>query len=117
MNIRSSEQAKRTDIPAKVKMAVWNRDRGRCVVCSDPNAMPNAHFISRAHGGQGIEQNIVTLCRKCHHEFDNGIDREYYRERIEKYLLGKYPNWNKESVVFKNKWINGNSYDTTSEKK
>lgn len=117
MNIRSSKQSKACDISANVKAAVWERDRHRCIICADTNAMPNAHFISRAKGGKGIEENIVTLCRKCHHEFDNGNDREYYRRRIETYIKSKYPDWEKGKVVYQNRWINGNYYDTTSQKK
>lgn len=78
--------------------------------------MPNAHFISRAKGGLGIPENIVTLCRACHHEFDNGIDREYYCDRIERYLKKIYPDWNREKVVFKNRWTNGQSYADSSPK-
>jgi len=69
--------------------------------------MPNSHYLPRSHGGLGIPENIVTLCRKCHYEYDHGIDREYYGKQIEKYLRGKYQNWNREKVVYKNKWISG----------
>lgn len=118
MNTRSSQQAKACDISAKVKSIVWERDHHRCIICADTNAMPNAHVVSRAKGGQGIEENIVTLCRRCHHEFDNGVDREYYRAKIEAYLKAKYPEWKKERMVYQNKWTtNGNYYDTTSLKK
>lgn len=53
-----SKRSKATDIPQKVKQAVWERDGGRCVVCGCcRNVMPNAHFISRSKGGLGIEEN------------------------------------------------------------
>lgn len=117
MNIRSSKQAKTCDISIKTKSIVWERDHHRCIICADPNAMPNAHFISRAKGGQGTEENIVTLCRRCHHEFDNGVDREYYKSKVETYLKSKYPNWDKERLVYQNRWANGNYYDITSQKK
>ena len=38
--------------------------------------MPNAHYISRAHGGLGIEENIVTLCLDCHNNYDNGRSKQ-----------------------------------------
>lgn len=116
MNTRSSFQAKACDIPAKVKNEVWERDKHRCIICADTNAMPNSHFISRAKGGLGIPENIVTLCRKCHFDFDNGVDREYYRERIERYLKKMYPDWNREKVVFKNRWTNGLPCEDSSPK-
>ena len=84
----------------KVKQTVWARDKGRCILCQDNRAMPNAHYISRAHAGQGIETNIVTLCMRCHHEYDNGVDREYIRTKIESYLKSKYPNWKKEDQIY-----------------
>ena len=69
-----SKRTKATDIPQKVKQAVWERDGGRCVVCGCcRNVMPNAHFIPRSKGGLGIEENIVTLCtnlteNQCHYK-------------------------------------------------
>lgn len=113
MKARSSVQSKACDISAKVKATVWERDKHRCIICADPNAMPNAHAVSRAHGGLGIPENIVTLCRKCHREYDHGIDREYYGQLIERYLKRQYPNWKKESVIY-SKWTNGNCFGSLS---
>ncbi len=114
MKNRSSKQAKACDISAKTKAIVWERDKHRCIICADPNAMPNAHaLLSRAHGGLGIPENIVTLCRKCHHEYDHGIDREYYRTLIGRYLKKHYPDWDEEKVKY-NKWTNGNCFGSRS---
>ena len=104
-----SKRSKATDIPMSVKKTVWKRDKGRCVVCGNNyNVMPNAHYISRAKGGLGIEENIVTLCtnfteNKCHDRYDNGTDEEKRKigEKIEKYLKEKYPNWDKEKLIYK----------------
>ena len=104
-----TKRSKATDIPMSVKEAVWQRDGGRCVVCGNNyNVMPNAHFISRAKGGLGIEQNIVTLCttltkNKCHHRYDNGTREEHERigAVIERYLKMKYPDWKKDDLVYK----------------
>ena len=101
--------SKACDISQKVKQIVWERDKGRCVVCGNTqNVMPNAHFISRAKGGLGIEQNIVTLCTnfttcKCHFRFDNGTaeERKEIGLKIETYLKSKYPDWNKENLVYR----------------
>ncbi len=103
------KRSKATDIPQKVKKAVWERDGGRCVVCGcSYNVMPNAHFISRARGGLGVEKNIVTLCteltpNKCHHKYDFGTreEREVIEKQIEKYLKSKYPNWNKDDLIYR----------------
>lgn len=104
-----TKRSKATDISMSVKQKVWERDGGRCVVCGNNyNVMPNAHFISRSKGGLGIEQNIVTLCtgltkNKCHHKFDNGTGEEQkiIGEKIEQYLKSKYPDWNKNDLIYK----------------
>jgi 5-methylcytosine-specific restriction endonuclease McrA len=104
-----SKRAKATDIPKRVKEIVWERDGHKCVVCHNScNVMPNAHYISRAKGGLGIEQNIVTLCTRltdndCHFKFDNGTaeERERIGNIIKEYLQSKYENWNEEDLKFK----------------
>ena len=99
-----SERSKACDIPRSVKNAVWARDHLRCILCGSPNAMPNAHFISRAEGGLGIEQNIVTLCGECHDEYDHTAKKTVIREEIRNYLKGKYgEKWNEKDLTFKRK--------------
>lgn len=87
------------DVPKYVKFKVFNRDNESCVICGN-RGLPNAHFISRAKGGLGREENIVTLCPNCHHDYDNGDKREEYGKRIEEYLRSKYPDWDKEKLVY-----------------
>lgn len=89
-NNLTSKRAKACDISEKTKRAVFERDKGRCVVCGNSyNVMPNAHIVPRSAGGLGIETNIVTLCsnmtkNKCHYKYDFGSREE--RERIEKII-------------------------------
>lgn len=99
-----SNRTKATDIPMSVKKTVWERDNHHCIICGNPYAMPNAHFISRSHGGLGIEENIVTLCQNCHHNFDNGKSKELkesIKHNIEAYLKEFYPNWSIDSLIYK----------------
>lgn len=103
-----SRRSKATDIPQSVKEKVWERDNHRCVVCGSPIAMPNAHYISRAKGGLGIEENIVTLCTEfspnhCHRTYDFGTkkEREEIGNIIENYLKTKYPDWDKSKLIYK----------------
>lgn len=104
-----SKRAKATDIPYFVKEKVWERDKGMCVVCGNRlNVMPNAHILSRAHGGLGIETNVVTLCtnftpNKCHYKFDNGTkeEREELLKIITRYMKSKYDNWNIKDQQYK----------------
>lgn len=98
---KKSKRAKACDITQAVKQRVWERDGERCIICGSPTAMPNAHYISRAHGGLGIEQNIVTLCQNCHHAYDNTPRRPVYREYIKRYLQGVYgAEWNEDDLVY-----------------
>ena len=100
-----SKKSKATDIPYKVKEKVWERDNYSCIYCGKTgySVMPNAHFISRANNGLGIEQNIVTLCLECHNNFDHGCKeiRSKYRQFIRNYLKSKYENWNEDSLIYK----------------
>ena len=61
-----------------------------------------------------VEENIVTLCDKCHYAFDEGLfmdrlrpfgfnSREDIRTYIIDYLKGFYPDWSEEKVRYK-KW-------------
>jgi 5-methylcytosine-specific restriction endonuclease McrA len=62
--------------------------------------MPNAHYISRAKSGLGIPENIVTLCQKCHHDFDNTIKREELRGYIRAYLDIHYPDFSDARRIY-----------------
>ncbi len=98
-----SKRSKACDISKAVKDRVWERDNHCCIVCGSPYAMPNAHFIRRSKSGQGIEQNIVTLCHNCHHQCDNGTGEQQamYKAKIKEYLISKYPDWNEEDLIYR----------------
>ena len=98
-----TKRAKACDISQKVKEAVWERDSHRCIICHSNRAMPNSHFIRRSQGGLGIEENIVTMCGRCHSMYDQYIDRENMEAYIENYLRSHYPDWDREKLVYK-KW-------------
>lgn len=95
------KRSKATDISHKVKKIVWERDNHRCIICGFNQAMPNAHYISRAQGGLGIEENIVTLCNACHNYYDNSTQRPIYKRIIKGYLQSKYVGWNEEDLYYK----------------
>lgn len=105
-----SKRSKKTDIPMKVKKKVYERDGGICVVCRVKIGQPNMHYISRQNGGLGIEENVVTGCIDCHHDYDNGSRKKEIGNIIKKYLKSIYgDSWNEEKLVFK-KW-KGFKYD------
>lgn len=105
-------RSKYCDIPQSVKQKVFERDGGRCVICGNVyNVMPNAHILSRAKGGLGVEENIITLCtlmtpNQCHHKFDNGTKKEKEKmlKIITRYMKSIYgEEWNIENQKYK-KW-------------
>ena len=109
-----STRTKATDIPHAVKEAVWERDNFSCIYCGNTGygVLPSCHWISRAKGGLGIEQNIVTLCQQCHYNYDfgNAEQRSIYRHFIRNYLSEKYEDWCEEDLVYeKNMITNTNS--------
>ena len=97
-----SKRSKACSIPPAVKRAVWERD-GHCSILSGkyvPIDCACCHFVSRARGGLGIEQNIVTLTADEHSEFDNGRTTKILRERIRAYLISKYPDWDEANLRY-----------------
>lgn len=98
----SSKRAKACAISQKTKKAVYERDNGLCVVCGK-RGLPEAHYIPRSHGGLGIEQNIVTLCRECHHLFDFGTagQMEFIGGLVREHLKRCYPDWNEDDLIYK----------------
>ena len=98
-----SKRTKALEIPTKVKRAVYDRDGRCCVWCGSPYGLPEAHFIPRAKSGLGIEQNVLTLCRRCHRRYDFGSSAEREEMRIEfvKHLKGKYPDWDEGNLVYR----------------
>lgn len=99
-----SKRSRACDISQEVKRKVWERDHHHCIYCGSPYAMPNAHYIARSHGGLGIEENVVTLCMKCHHNYDNGKDlrlKQTIKHKIEAHLASKYANWYNLSLKYK----------------
>lgn len=99
------KRTKSLDIPAEVKKAVALRDsfdgHPCCILCGSPNAAPNAHYIPRSQGGLGIEENIVTLCLRCHTMYDQTDQRPIYGQAIKQYLMQKYPDWDETKLYYK----------------
>lgn len=52
-------------IPTAVKLAVWKRDRGRCVMCGSTDELHFDHIIPFSKGGTSLEaKNIQLLCAR-----------------------------------------------------
>lgn len=93
------KETKATAISREVALKVKERDKGRCIICG-ARGNPEAHYIRRSQGGRGIEQNIVTLCRPCHYEFDEGKKHKEYKAYIKKYLDRFYPGFNDYDRIY-----------------
>lgn len=95
-----ASRKKYTAIPKAVKEKVYERDGGRCVFCGRPG-LPEAHYVSRARGGLGVERNILTLCRPCHDAMDNGKYGGQFRVLAKAYLKKWYPDWDESKLIYK----------------
>ena len=52
-------------IPAEVKRSVWERDKGRCVICGSTENLHFDHIIPYSKGGSSlVAENIQLLCAK-----------------------------------------------------
>ena len=66
-----------------------------------------SYLSARSQGGRGIVRNILTLCPECHRRYDQTTEREKMREFFREYLLGKYPGWKEEDLIYRKGADNG----------
>jgi 5-methylcytosine-specific restriction endonuclease McrA len=58
-------QPRRQPIPREVRLAVFERDGGRCVECGAGFDLQYDHVIPVAHGGASTVENLQVLCAPC----------------------------------------------------
>ena len=98
-------------ITIAVKENVADRDSFEgfpcCLLCGLPAPVNNrlafscAHYISRAQGGVGSEENILTLCPRCHYRYDQTPEREILKPFLGRYLKEHYPGWDESKLFYK----------------
>lgn len=52
-------------IPHDVKIAVWQRDQGKCIQCGATDYLEFDHIIPFSKGGASSVNNVQLLCRRC----------------------------------------------------
>lgn len=54
-------------IPSRVKVRIYDRFEGRCVVCTQtPTAFEIDHIVPLILGGEHREGNMQLICKPCH---------------------------------------------------
>lgn len=52
-------------IPTPVKLEVWERDKGKCVICGSENELHFDHILPFSKGGTSLNaQNVQLLCAR-----------------------------------------------------
>jgi len=61
----SSHIQRRRLIPTAVKLAVWQRDGGKCVICGATDELHFDHVLPYSKGGTSIKpENVQLLCAR-----------------------------------------------------
>lgn len=56
---------RRSDIPAAVRAAVYERDGHACVTCGSGDDLTLDHVVPWSRGGSDAADNLQTMCRPC----------------------------------------------------
>lgn len=95
-----SKRSQACSFSPKAKKEIFDRDRGRCIVCQTAQALTYAHYLSRNRGGLGIVHNGVLLCLNCHHRTDHTVERKMMLAFIKNYLISKHDDWNEDALKY-----------------
>lgn len=68
-----AEAPRRRPIPRAVRLAVFERDGGRCVECGSAFDLQYDHVIPLALGGAGTAGNLQLLCAACNRAKGAGL--------------------------------------------
>lgn len=65
MTEQLEQPRQRRGIPQQIRVAVWQRDSGRCVECGSQDKLEFDHIIPVALGGANTDRNVQLLCQTC----------------------------------------------------
>lgn len=105
---------RKLQFPKKTRERIYQRDNGQCIFCRmgfskegaewlDLEVKDIMHFVPKSSLGLGVEQNGAIGCRYHHTLLDNGNKgmREEMLQKFEEYLRSKYPDWDKDKLVYR----------------
>jgi hypothetical protein len=112
--MKKSKQSRAKEFSHQVRESIWIRDGGVCIFCRTKYHMEDTtqygrsitdymHYIGRAQGGLGIEQNGAVGCRDHHMMLDNGNKGRYAEMHgmFGEYLKSMYAGWDEKELVYK----------------
>jgi 5-methylcytosine-specific restriction endonuclease McrA len=63
--LAGTRRERRRTIPTSVKMEVWKRDGGKCVICGATDELHFDHDLPYSLGGTSVRaQNVQLLCAR-----------------------------------------------------
>jgi 5-methylcytosine-specific restriction endonuclease McrA len=68
LHLERNGTPRREPIPREVRLAVWERDGGRCVECGSDFDLQYDHVIPFAMRGATTVENLQLLCASCNRE-------------------------------------------------
>ena len=64
-SVLQEPEARRRLIPTPVKLEVWKRDQGKCVICGAEDELHFDHIIPFSRGGTSLRtENVQLLCAR-----------------------------------------------------
>lgn len=70
-----------TDSYRQLHRQVLERDGWRCQACGTVKSLQVHHIQLRSHSGTDIEENLITLCHRCHRLVHCGLTHRSSRIR------------------------------------
>lgn len=65
MSLRTPSEERQRFIPTAIKLAVWKRDGGKCVICGAIDELHFDHIIPYSKGGTSLKaENVQLLCAR-----------------------------------------------------